>query len=51
VSVHEALTVPYHQQDTDVYCGTACAQMVLESIGAGLQAQERHLYRRKEPHE
>lgn len=40
MSVHEALTIPYHQQDTDVYCGTACAQMVLESIGAGLQAQD-----------
>jgi len=25
-----------HQQDTDYYCGAACAQMVLESIGAGL---------------
>jgi hypothetical protein len=40
VTVHETLTVPYHQQDTDVYCGAACAQMVLESIGAGLQAQD-----------
>jgi len=40
VSVHELLIVPYHQQDTDVYCGAACAQMVLDSIGAGIQAQD-----------
>jgi hypothetical protein len=40
VAVHEQLTVPYHQQDTDVYCGAACAQMVLDSIGAGIQAQD-----------
>jgi hypothetical protein len=35
----ENLTVPYHQQDTDYYCGAACAQMVLDSIGAGLLDQ------------
>jgi hypothetical protein len=40
MTVHEALTVPYHQQDTDVYCGAGCAQMVLESIGAGIQGQD-----------
>jgi hypothetical protein len=40
VAVHELLNVPYHQQDTDVYCGAACAQMVLESIGGGIQAQD-----------
>ena len=40
MAVHEQLTVPYHQQDTDVYCGAACAQMVLGSIGAGIQAQD-----------
>lgn len=40
MSVHELLIVPYHQQDTDVYCGAACAQMVLDSIGAGIQAQD-----------
>ena len=33
------LTVPHHQQDTHYYCGAACAQMVLASIGAGLQNQ------------
>lgn len=33
------LSVQYHQQDTDYYCGAACAQMVLESIGAGLLDQ------------
>ena len=40
MSVHENLTVPYHQQDTDVYCGAACAQMVLDSIGSGLLSQD-----------
>lgn len=40
MTVHESLTVPYHQQDTDVYCGAACAQMVLASIGAGIQSQD-----------
>jgi hypothetical protein len=39
MSVHEDLTVQYHQQDTDYYCGAACAQMVLETIGAGLLDQ------------
>lgn len=34
--VSENLSVGYHQQDTDYYCGAACAQMVLNSIGAGL---------------
>ena len=35
----ESLAVPYHQQDTDYYCGAACAQMVLDSLGAGLLDQ------------
>jgi hypothetical protein len=35
----ENLTVSYHQQDTDYYCGAACAQMVLDSLGAGLLDQ------------
>ncbi len=34
------LRVPYHQQDTDYYCGAACAQMVLAEMGAGLLGQE-----------
>jgi hypothetical protein len=34
------LQVAYHQQDTDYYCGAACAQMVLDSIGAGLLGQD-----------
>src|SRR5258708_32600379 len=38
--VHEDLTVSYHQQDTNYYCGAACAQMVLDSIGAGLLDQD-----------
>jgi hypothetical protein len=33
------LPVSYHQQDTDYYCGAACAQMVLDQIGAGLLDQ------------
>ncbi len=37
--VTETLSVPYHQQDTDYYCGAACAQMVLDSLGAGLLDQ------------
>src|ERR1035438_10747361 len=36
---NESLAVPYHQQDTDYYCGAACAQMVLDSLGAGLLDQ------------
>ncbi|HEX4578321.1 MAG TPA: hypothetical protein VH117_13275 [Edaphobacter sp.] len=36
---HENLAVAYHQQDTDYYCGAACAQMVLDSLGAGLLDQ------------
>ncbi|HXN47461.1 MAG TPA: hypothetical protein VN893_12520 [Bryobacteraceae bacterium] len=38
--VHEDLSVSYHQQDTDYYCGAACAQMVLDQIGAGLLGQD-----------
>jgi hypothetical protein len=33
------LGVQYHQQDTDYYCGAACAQMALESIGTGILDQ------------
>jgi hypothetical protein len=33
------LVVDYHQQDTNYYCGAACAQMVFDSIGAGLLEQ------------
>jgi len=33
------LTTPYHQQDTDYYCGAAVAQMILDSIGSGLLDQ------------
>jgi hypothetical protein len=36
----ENLNVEYHQQDTDYYCGAACAQMVLNQIGAGLLSQD-----------
>ncbi|MFT3910638.1 MAG: hypothetical protein QM737_14525 [Ferruginibacter sp.] len=34
------LDVQQHQQDTDYYCGAACAQMVLAQIGAGLLDQD-----------
>lgn len=36
----ESLSVAYHQQDTDYYCGAACAQMVLDSVGTGLLGQD-----------
>lgn len=36
MAVHENLTVPYHQQDNNYYCGSACAQMVIDSIGGGI---------------
>jgi len=39
MSVTENLAVAYHQQDTDYYCGAGCAQMVLDSLGAGLLDQ------------
>jgi hypothetical protein len=39
MAVHEDLAVNYHQQDTDYYCGGACAQMVLAEIGAGILDQ------------
>jgi hypothetical protein len=38
--VSEDLSVAYHQQDTDYYCGAACAQMVLNSIGTDLLNQD-----------
>src|SRR5690349_19323423 len=39
MSSQENLPIPYHQQDTDYYCGAASAQMVLAHIGAGLLDQ------------
>jgi hypothetical protein len=38
--MHEHLDVPYHQQDTDYYCGAACVQMVLHTIGQPLLSQD-----------
>jgi hypothetical protein len=38
-AMHEHLDVAYHQQDTDSYCGAACAQMVLRALGQPLLAQ------------
>src|SRR3954452_11470013 len=37
---HQDLVTQYHQQDTDYYCGAACAQMVLQQCGAGLVDQD-----------
>ena len=34
------ISTEYHQQDTDYYCGGAVAQMILDSIGAGLLDQD-----------
>ena len=34
------LPVPYHQQDTNYYCGAACAQMVLDTINLRLADQD-----------
>jgi len=45
----EDLSVVYHQQDTDYYCGAACAQMVLDEIGAGLLPQD-DLYNENHSH-
>ena len=39
MTVHEDLPTQYHQQDTDYYCGAACAQMVLQQCGVGLLGQ------------
>jgi hypothetical protein len=38
--MHEDLATPYHQQDTNYYCGAACAQMVIDSVGGGLLDQD-----------
>jgi len=38
--MNEELSVGYHQQDTDYYCGAACAQMVLHTVGQGLISQD-----------
>lgn len=38
--MNEHLNVGFHQQDTDYYCGAACAQMVLHSIGQALLSQD-----------
>jgi hypothetical protein len=35
MSITEDLGTEYHQQDTDYYCGAACAQMILEECGSG----------------
>ncbi len=40
MSVSENLVIQHHQQDTDYYCGAACAQMALETIGAGILDQD-----------
>lgn len=47
--MHEHLNTPYHQQDTNYYCGAACAQMVLSTVGAGLLDQD-DLYNENHSH-
>lgn len=39
MTVHNNLPVAYHQQDTNYYCGAACAQMVLNELGHWYPAQ------------
>jgi hypothetical protein len=38
--MNEELNVGYHQQDTSYYCGAACAQMVLHTLGQPLISQD-----------
>jgi hypothetical protein len=38
--MNEELAVGYHQQDTSYYCGAACAQMVLHTVGQPLLSQD-----------
>jgi hypothetical protein len=38
--MNEELGVGYHQQDTSYYCGAACAQMVLHTVGQPLLSQD-----------
>lgn len=40
MSITKNLSVEYHQQDTDYYCGAACAQMVLKETGTALLSQD-----------
>jgi hypothetical protein len=40
MSVTEVLDIHLHQEDRNYYCGAACAQMVLASIGGGLLQQD-----------
>jgi hypothetical protein len=39
MSVSESFKPEYHRQNTTTYCGSACAQMVLSYLGAGLMPQ------------
>ena len=39
MTVHEDLPILYHQQDTDYFCGAACAQTILDQCGSGLLDQ------------
>jgi len=41
---------PYHQQDTDYFCGAASAQMVLASISAGALLDQAGLYNDNHSH-
>ena len=57
MSYQKNLPVPYHQQDTQYYCGAACAQMVFATpkVGLGLLGQDglyidNHNHSRDETH-
>lgn len=49
MATSQYLSVVYHQQDTDYYCGAASAQMVLDEIGTGLLLQD-DLYNENHSH-
>jgi hypothetical protein len=40
MSYSKDIPAPFHQQDTDYYCGAACAQMVLDCCGVGIKDQD-----------
>ncbi len=44
MAIRTNLPVPYHQQDTDYYCGAACAQMVHNSIAGDPPLAQDSLY-------
>ena len=45
-----SVATPYHQQDTNYYCGAASAQMVLASISGGKLLDQTLLYKENHSH-